>query len=111
MSIQDENGNREGRRQEGRAARRASRPINKKRRPPKRPPCRSTDFAHVLAAGDLAGLQAAGADVGLLLVAVDDDGDTLNVGLERTGDGAVGVADGTTSNRVLTAELTNLRHD
>lgn len=93
-------------------ARRASRPSRQqKRRPPKRPPCRSTDFAHVLAAGDLAGLQAAGADVGLLLVAVDDDGDTLNVGLERTGDGAVGVADGTTSNRVLTAELTNLRHD
>ena len=75
-----------------------------------RPPCKFSRRDSALAAGDLAGLQAAGADVGLLLVAVDDDGDTLNVGLERTGDGAVGVADGTTSNRVLTAELTNLRH-
>ena len=75
-----------------------------------RPPCKFSRRDGALAAGDLAGLEATGADIGLALVAVDDDGDALDVRLERTVDDAVGVADGVTSNRVLTAELTNLRH-
>ena len=75
-----------------------------------RPPCKFSRRDSALAAGDLAGLEATGADVGLALVAVDDDGDALDVRLERTVDDAVGVADGVTSNRVLTVELTNLRH-
>ena len=64
-----------------------------------------------LAAGNLAGLEATGANVGLTGVAVDNDGDTLDVGAELAGHRTVGVADGTTSNGVLTAELTNLGHD
>ena len=63
-----------------------------------------------LAAGNLAGLEATGADVGLASVAVNDDGDALNVGTELTSHDTVGVADGTTGNGVLAAELTNLGH-
>lgn len=64
-----------------------------------------------LAAGNLAGLEATGANVGLTGVTVDDNGDALDVGAELAGNSTVGVADGTTSDRVLTAELTNLGHD
>ena len=42
--------------------------------------------------GDAARLEAAGADVGVLRAAVDDDADTLQIGLEPALGGAVGVA-------------------
>ena len=63
-----------------------------------------------LAAGNLAGLEATGADVGLTGVTVDHDGDTLDVGAELAGHRTVGVADGTTSNGVLTADFANFGH-
>ena len=75
-----------------------------------RPPCKFSRRDSALAAGDLAGLEATGADVGLALVAVDDDGDALDVRLERTVDDAVGVADGAAEHRVLTADFANLGH-
>ena len=75
-----------------------------------RPPCKFSRRDSALAAGDLAGLEATGADVGLALVAVDDDGDALDVRLERTVDDAVGVADAATGHGVLTANFTNLGH-
>ena len=62
-------------------------------------------------AGHVALLEAAGADVHLLGTAVLEDGDTLDVGLELAVHGAVGVADGTTSNGVLAADIAYLRHD
>ena len=39
------------------------------------------------------------------------DGDALDVGLELAVHSAVGVADGTTSNSVLAADIAYLRHD
>lgn len=63
-----------------------------------------------LRTGNLAGLQAASADVHLLLAAVDNDGNVLDVRLELTVDGTVRVADGAPSYSVLTADLTDLRH-
>ena len=74
-------------------------------------PLRATMRQKKLAAGNLAGLEAPGADVQLLTLAVDDDGDALDVRLERTADGAVRVANRATSNGVLTADITDLRHD
>ena len=64
-----------------------------------------------LAADEVALLEAPGADVKLLALTVDNDGDALNVGLKRASNRAVGVADGTTGNGVLAADITNLRHD
>lgn len=64
----------------------------------------------VLGASNLARLQARGADVHLLTVTVDDNADVLDVGLELAVDDAVRVADRTTGDSVLTADLTNLRH-
>ena len=63
-----------------------------------------------LAAGNLARLEAARADVGLATVTVDNDRDALDVGLERAVHHTVGVADGMTGNGVLAAELTDLGH-
>ena len=67
--------------------------------------------AKVLRAGDLAGLHAAGADVRLadaaLLVA---DGDLLDVRTEGAVAYAMRVADATTSNRCLTADLAYFGH-
>ena len=68
-------------------------------------------MSDALAAGDVALLEAARADVHLLRVAVLEDGDALDVGLELAVHGAVGVADGTTSNGVLAADITYLRHN
>ena len=63
-----------------------------------------------LGASDLAGLQATGANVDLLLFAINDTGQTLDVRTEFTIGGAVRVADRTPGNSVLSANLTNLRH-
>ena len=52
-----------------------------------------------LAAGNLAGLEATRADVGLATVTVNDDGDALDVRLERAVHHTVGVADGMTRQR------------
>ena len=65
----------------------------------------------MLAANQVALLEAPGADVHLLALAVDDDADVLDVGLERAIDGAVGVANRATGNSMLTADITDLRHD
>jgi hypothetical protein len=59
---------------------------------------------------DVALLEAAGADVLLDGLAILEDGDALDVGLELADDGAVGVANRATSNSVLTADITYLRH-
>lgn len=64
-----------------------------------------------LAANDVALLEAARANISLLTMTINHNGDALNVGLEGTSHGAVRVANGTTSNSVLTAEITNLRHE
>ena len=63
-----------------------------------------------LAADDLAGLHAGSADVHLAGLAVDDDGNLLNVRTEGTIGYAVGVADAATGHGVLTANFTNLGH-
>ena len=62
-------------------------------------------------AGNVALLQATRADVHLLRMAILVHGDTLDIGLELAVHGAVGVADGTTSNGVLAADIAYLRHD
>ena len=64
----------------------------------------------LLGAGNLAGLEARGADVHLLLVAVDDNGDVLDVRTELTVGDAVRVADRTAGDSVLAANGANLRH-
>lgn len=64
----------------------------------------------LLGAGNLAGLEARGADVHLLLVAVHDDGDVLDVRTELAVGDAVRVADRTTGDGVLAADGANLRH-
>ena len=64
----------------------------------------------LLGTGNLAGLEAVGADVHLATMTVNDNVHTLDVGTELTDGDAVRVADGATSNRVLTADLTNLGH-
>ena len=63
-----------------------------------------------LGASHLAGLEAVGADVHLAAMTVDHAVDALDVGAERTVGDAVRVADGATSNGVLTADLTNFGH-
>jgi len=64
-----------------------------------------------LAAGDVALLEAARADVHLTLVTIHDNGNTLDVGTELAVDGTERVGDRTASDRVLAADLTNLGHD
>lgn len=64
----------------------------------------------MLRTGDLAGLEAGGADVHLLALAIHHAVDALDVGAERTVGHAVGVADGATSNGVLTADFANFGH-
>ncbi len=68
-----------------------------------RPP--RVQYVPELPADEVALLKAPGADVQLLALAVDNDGDALDVGLERTGNRAVGVADGTTGNGVLLPQI------
>ena len=63
-----------------------------------------------LAAGEVALLQAARADIHLALMAILHDGDTLDVRTELAVDRAEGVGDGTTGNGMLPADLTNLGH-
>ena len=63
-----------------------------------------------LAADDLASLHARSADIHLAGLAVDDDGNLLNVRTEGTIVYAVGVADAATGHGVLTANFTNLGH-
>ena len=64
-----------------------------------------------LCANDLAGLQALGANVSLVLIAILlNDGDLLDVGTEGTVGDTVGVADAATSGGVLTTNRANLRH-
>lgn len=63
-----------------------------------------------LSALDLASLHALGANISTLYLAVNLDGDLLDIRTEGTIGNAVGVADVTTSARCLTADLTNLGH-
>lgn len=63
------------------------------------------------AAGDVSLLEAARAHVCLALVAIDDDSYTLDIGTELAVHRAERVCNGTTSNGMLTAELTNLGHN
>lgn len=63
-----------------------------------------------LGAGHLAGLEAVGAYVHLLALAIDHAVHALDVGTELTVGHAVGVADGATSNGVLTADFANFGH-
>lgn len=64
----------------------------------------------ILGTSDLAGLKAGSADVHLATVTVDNDIDALDVGAELTDRDAVRVADGATSNGVLTADFANFGH-
>ena len=64
-----------------------------------------------LAASDVALLQAAGADVHLLLMTVYHNRDPLDVGTELAVNRAERVGNGTTGNGMLAADLTNLGHD
>ena len=67
--------------------------------------------AKVLRAGDLAGLHALRADVGLADMTLSVlDGDLLDVGTEPAVRHAVGMADAATSDGALTANFANLRH-
>ena len=63
-----------------------------------------------LGAGHLLGLEAAGAHVHLATDAVHDDVHALDVRTELTVGDAVRVADGATSNGVLTADFANFGH-
>lgn len=64
-----------------------------------------------LAADDLAGLQALGADVGLVLMAVGlYNRNALDVGTEGAVGHTMGVADAATSDGVLTTNRANLGH-
>ena len=63
-----------------------------------------------LGTSDLARLEAVGANVHLATMTVNHNVHTLDVGTERTIGDAVGVADGATSNGVLTANLANFGH-
>ena len=63
-----------------------------------------------LGASHLLGLKAAGAHVHLATHAVDDNVHALDVRTELTVGDAVGVADGATSNGVLTADFANFGH-
>lgn len=63
-----------------------------------------------LGARNLARLEAGGANVHLATVTIDDDVDALDVGAELTVGDAVRVADGATSNGVLTADFANFGH-
>ena len=66
---------------------------------------------YVLAADDLAALEALSADVGLVTIAVLlDDGDLLDVRTERAVGHTVGVADATARDGSLTADGANLGH-
>ena len=63
-----------------------------------------------LGTGDLARLQAGGADVHLLLVTVNNHANALDVRTELAVGDTVGVADRTASDRVLAADCAYLRH-
>ena len=63
-----------------------------------------------LAADEVALLEAAGADVELFALAVNDDTNALDVGFEGALDLALRVRDGTTGNGMLAADIANFRH-
>lgn len=73
------------------------------------PPLNST-MCCALGTSDVALLEAAGADVHLLLVTVNNNSDMLNVRTELTIGYTVRVADRTTSNCMLTADSAYFRH-
>lgn len=64
-----------------------------------------------LVAGNLARLETTGANIHLLALAIDNDSNTLNVWFKGAGHSTVRVGDGATGNGVLTAEITDLRHE
>ena len=64
-----------------------------------------------LVAGNLARLEATGANIHLLALAIDNDSNTLNVWFKGAGHRTGRVGDGATGNGVLTAEITDLRHE
>ena len=67
--------------------------------------------ACLLGAGDLAGLQAARADVGLTDMALGIlDGDLLDIGTKDPVGHAMGVTDVAARRRVLSADFAYLRH-
>lgn len=59
-----------------------------------------------LASDEVSFFQAAGANVNLGFLSVLQHGDFLDIGLKFAVGNAVGVADGMTSNRVLSADIT-----
>lgn len=63
-----------------------------------------------LGTSDLTGLKASSAYVHLTTSTVNNNVNTLNVRTELADGDAVGVADGATSNRVLTADFANFGH-
>ena len=64
-----------------------------------------------LSAGNLAGLEALGADVLLEDMAVFDNGNLLHVGCEHAVGDAMRMADVATGDRCLTADFTNFGHN
>lgn len=65
-------------------------------------------LCEALAACNLAGLKATGADIHLFALSVNNDGNALDIWLKCAGHRAMRVRDRTTSNSVFTAEITNL---
>ena len=97
----------------------------KQKRSPRRPflsiskrrvsACLVQTFSHTkrllceaLAACNLSGLKATGADIHLFALSVNNDGNALDIWLKCAGHRAMRVRDRTTSNSVFTAEITNL---
>ena len=65
-------------------------------------------LCEALAACNLSGLKATGADIHLFALSVNNDGNALDIWLKCAGHRAMRVRDRTTSNSVFTAEITNL---
>lgn len=72
---------------------------------------RRAELLSCLVASNLAGLEATGANIHFLALAIDNDSNTLDVWLKGAGHSTVRVGDGATGNGVLTAEITDLRHE
>jgi hypothetical protein len=68
-------------------------------------------MSDVLATSEVTLLETTGADVHLLLFSIHHDGDALDVRLELAVNRTERVGNGTASDRVLTADLTNFGHD
>lgn len=81
--------------------------INKKRRPLRGAFIRQNDKRKsCLASDEVSLLQTTRANVNLCFLSVLQHGDFLDIGLKFAVGNAVGVADGMTSNRVLSADIT-----